>query len=355
MRAKSKTLLAICALAVGTFCFQSNVNAQGFRIGNFIQAGGGQGFRMGGPRVGMHFGGGQGATFGAGRFGMRFGNGQGARIGGANYGMQFGGQQGTQIGRFATTPVVQPGTYYYNDVFGGGYAVPAYGVQQVTYVEPVPVASAVPMMGEVVANYPVGTPLQPYANAAIQPTEAVAIPGVIEPNLATPSDVVQPDPSGLSNNIRITHSATATEDMKFSLNGSDFTLAPGKSMNLEMGDTWNVAFSAGGEHGDRVADLSKAGSYVFMSSPSEGWVLMDELQMNSATGVSNELDATNEVVPANEVLPSDEVLPADDVAPLEGESVIEIDVPPMDTDDVAPQELDEPLTPEEILDGGDDG
>lgn len=110
-------------------CVSSEAPAQGFRIGNFIQAGGGQGFRMGGPRFGMHFGGGQGATIGGQNLGMRFGNGQGARFGGVNYGMQFGGGQGTQFGQLDTTPNVAPGTYYYGDVRGSGYAQPGYVAQ----------------------------------------------------------------------------------------------------------------------------------------------------------------------------------------------------------------------------------
>ena len=113
----AKWLLSITAAFVFTFAFQGELQAQrGFRIGNVFAAGGGQGFRLGGPRAGMHFGGGQGATIGGQYYGMRFGNGQGARIGGQYYGMQFGGGQGSQIGRFAnySTPNA-PGSYYYGN------------------------------------------------------------------------------------------------------------------------------------------------------------------------------------------------------------------------------------------------
>lgn len=114
MSQNTKWLIAAVAVFVFSFGTETETCAQrGFRVGNFFQAGGGQGFRLGGPRAGMHFGGGQGATIGTQRYGMRFGNGQGARFGGQYYGMQFGGGQGTQFGRFATTPSVNPGTYYY--------------------------------------------------------------------------------------------------------------------------------------------------------------------------------------------------------------------------------------------------
>lgn len=121
-----KFLLTFGAIVALSCCFAADASAQrGFRIGNVLQAGGGQGFRLGGPRFGMHFGGGQGASIGGQNFGMRFGNGQGARFGGANIGMQFGGGQGTQIGQLRTTTSGAPGTYYYGDVkTGGAHAQP---------------------------------------------------------------------------------------------------------------------------------------------------------------------------------------------------------------------------------------
>jgi hypothetical protein len=115
-----KFMLACGAVVALSFYFAADANAQrGFRIGNIMQAGGGQGFRLGGPRIGMHFGGGQGASIGTQNLGMRFGNGQGARFGGANFGMQFGGGQGTQIGQLRTTTSGAPGTYFYGDVRNG--------------------------------------------------------------------------------------------------------------------------------------------------------------------------------------------------------------------------------------------
>jgi len=47
------TLTAVVAMAI---CCTQESNAQrGFRIGNVLQAGGGQGFRLGGDRFGMQF------------------------------------------------------------------------------------------------------------------------------------------------------------------------------------------------------------------------------------------------------------------------------------------------------------
>ena len=113
MSTRTAKWLSITTALVFTFCFQGQTQAQrGFRIGNAFAAGGGQGFRLGGPRAGMQFGGGQGATIGGQYYGMRFGNGQGARIGGQNYGFQAGGRQGTQVGRFA---------FPNNNVARGGY------------------------------------------------------------------------------------------------------------------------------------------------------------------------------------------------------------------------------------------
>ena len=157
MSLKFNSQITAAVLAIGMICFAAKVDAQGFRIGNLLQAGNGQGFRLGGPHVGMHFGGGQGASFGAGRLGMRFGNGQGARIGGQTYGMQFGGQQGTQIGRFSTIPVVQPGTYYYQDVNGYPVQQAGYPLQQSMYGQPL---GGVSTTGVVVAEYPAATPTE---------------------------------------------------------------------------------------------------------------------------------------------------------------------------------------------------
>lgn len=107
----TKFLIACSAVVVLAFCFASDANAQrGFRIGRVLEAGGGQGFRLGGERFEMRFGGGQGTSIGTQRFGMRFGNGQGARFGGANFGTQFGGEPGTQNDQRPATTAGAPGT-----------------------------------------------------------------------------------------------------------------------------------------------------------------------------------------------------------------------------------------------------
>lgn len=175
-----KLLLACGAVVALNFCFASDANAQrGFRIGNFVQAGGGQGFRLGGPRGGMHFGGGQGASIGTQRFGMRFGNGQGARFGGANYGMQFGGGQGTQIGQLRTTTSGTLGTYYYGDVQNGGsYAQPmsqGQVVGQPAVPEPATIAPRAPTMIPSSINSSPASVLQTQANGQ-SPSHSLATP-----------------------------------------------------------------------------------------------------------------------------------------------------------------------------------
>ena len=125
MPSNLKWLTSAFAVVLIAFCIQAESQAQRLLFG------GGQGFRIGGPRAGMHFGGGQGASIGTRYYGMRFGNGQGARIGGRYYGMQFGGGQGTQIGRFTSSPNVVAGTYYYGDVQGYSGQVIYYPTNQV--------------------------------------------------------------------------------------------------------------------------------------------------------------------------------------------------------------------------------
>ena len=61
----TKIVLTLTAVIAMTICCTQESSAQrGFRIGNVLQAGGGQGFRLGGDRFGMQFGGGQGAIIG---------------------------------------------------------------------------------------------------------------------------------------------------------------------------------------------------------------------------------------------------------------------------------------------------
>ena len=107
----TKFLLASSAVVVLTFCFVSDANAQrGFRLGRILQAGGGQGFRLGGERFGIQAGAGQGTNIWTQNLDMRFGNGRGAQFGGPRTGIQFGGVQGTQIGQLPTTSAGAPGT-----------------------------------------------------------------------------------------------------------------------------------------------------------------------------------------------------------------------------------------------------
>ena len=204
----TKFLLTICAVVALSFCFESDADAQGVRIGNFFQAGGGQGFRLGGPRAGMHFGGGQGASIGTQRFGMRFGNGQGARFGGANYGMQFGGGQGTQIGELRTTTSGTPGTYYYGDVRNGGYYAQPMGqpltvaqpqstiIGQQSIQQPTPAGQVGPSMIPSTVASPNGQVIQAQANEVVGAASNTPSTGaVVNPGAANQVDIArQPTP-----------------------------------------------------------------------------------------------------------------------------------------------------------------
>ncbi len=263
-----KIVLAGAAIFAVTNCGSVEVQAQGFRIGNFVQAGGGQGFRMGGPRFGMHFGGGQGASIGGQNVGMRFGNGQGARFGGVNYGMQFGGGQGTQIGQLYTTPSVTPGTYYYGDVRGTGYGQPGY----------------VPQPGVAGPGLPTVT----------QPMQGDA-PGYETQVNAPVSSASNPD--GF---IRLSLPADANAGMTYRLNGTEFLLEPGRYVLMASGQPWQVEFSAGEGLGQRQAVLSDAGNYTFSQSPAGNWELVNADSIaNTQTKVAKP-DADQAVSPPTE-------------------------------------------------------
>ena len=196
--------------------------------GQGIYAGNGQGFRIGGARMGMHFGGGQGTSIGGPNFGMRFGNGQGARFGIGRFGMQFGGGQGTQIGRLATTPGVQPGTYFYDDVRRSSGTQPG-------------------SLARTAMRTPPGT--------VGTPTPAIETPAT---------------------SIRLTHPGSAQEPIEYNLNGTPFRLAPGHSVYMAAGKNWRLEFPAGDGLSNRVATLNESGNYAFAHSEDEGWVLNEE-------------------------------------------------------------------------------
>jgi hypothetical protein len=333
-------LLTASSIAVLCLSTTTEVNAQrGFRIGNIMQAGGGQGFRLGGPRAGMHFGGGQGASIGTQNFGMRFGNGQGARFGGQQYGMQFGGQQGSQIGQFSTRPTVAPGTYYYGDVRRGysqpivnqryarpqaiqqpingqAYVQPSQAIVQQPLAYSQPFVSGSPTMIPTVAN-PTSNVVQTQANFdATAQTPTLSAPMTFEAGNGTqldiasaPTDPLSLEPvsteavttepakssAPLANEmattkstietatspeapgvIRLQHAASANAPMPYKLNGTEFKLAPGESIMMTTGSQWTINFSAGDSYGEREAKLSEAGSYSFEKSSDEGWVLVND-------------------------------------------------------------------------------
>lgn len=271
-RSTDRRLLVAVAF-VATLFFGAELNAQGrgFRIGNVLQAGGGQGFRLGGPRFGMHFGGGQGASIGGQNFGMRFGNGQGARIGLSNYGMQFGGGQGTQIGRFSTTTGGDAGTYYYGDVQNG-----------------VPLQNANPNFASP-AGRSVLAPGQPNTNNRVQPTAQRIAPQV-----------------NLRGQIRLSVAADVTEPLKYQLNGTDFVLRPGSSVWMGSGQVWKVGYApkAGAEM--QEVNLSESGDFVFKKAD-DAWVLEKQ-----GTGP---VQTTIQKAPTTQSIPTTQQAPKTDSPP----------------------------------------
>ena len=316
--------VATCSLLMLLGCDQLTESAmgQGFRIGRVMQAGGGQGFRLGGARAGMQFGGGQGASFGLGRLGMRFGNGQGARIGGENYGMQFGGQQGTQIGRFATTPVVNPGTYYYNDVRQLNVVGPMAGPPIVNgQIINGQVIGTQVLGGQVIDGQIIGNSIIPSVPNATSSTIANSIPGQVITSTANTapdkafatSEMTETSMSIAANetgindatSIQISYPATATAALELTLNGNSKTLNPGETVSLRSGTEWSLGFAAGGEHGDRVATLSDPGSFAFMQTEDEGWILVQATESQAAESSSDGVEAAPIESPAEPAIDSD--------------------------------------------------
>lgn len=301
-----KYVFAFFAAVAMTFCSASAVQAQGFRIGNVMQAGGGQGFRLGFPRFGMHFGGGQGASFGGPNVGMRFGNGQGARFGAGNYGMQFGGGQGSQIGYIGTTPNVAPGTYYYDDVRRLGGAQPMYAAP--SYASP---GNAQPNM----ASPEYASPSATYVQEPLDVSQSASV--------TSPSTPV------LSSDIRLSFPPDATETFNYRLNDTPFTIEPGASIVMASGQTWRLEFSAGDGLGDREATLSTTGNYVLTKTDDEGWVLMQDKTLATP-------ESQNVGLPANEDAPA-----ADNSAQQQSVLINEpksIETPKAELDQPAPSE-----------------
>ena len=309
----TKIVLTLTAVIAMTICCTQESNAQrGFRIGNVLQAGGGQGFRLGGNRFGMQFGGGQGAIIGGQNGGMRFGNGQGARFGGSNFGMQFGGGQGTQIGRLSTPssfyngavqnqayqqPMIVGQPVVGQPVTGQPYVAQSYGAPTVQPMVASPIApshSTDPNQGVVtssysqpIAGFPQGVTQVDIARAAVEATETVAPVDVkaesaVEENTgeatkSTPTLVEEKD------EIRLMFSANEKEPFQYKVNGSDRTIEPGEIVLMEVGKQWRIEFDAGGELGGREAILNEGGVFAFEKTDTQGWVLMKNPETQTAT------------------------------------------------------------------------
>ena len=312
----TKIVLTLIAVIAMTICCSQESNAQrGFRIGNVLQAGGGQGFRLGGDRFGMQFGGGQGAIIGGQNGGMRFGNGQGARFGTSSFGMQFGGGQGTQIGRLSTPSgfyngAVQNQAYRQSvivgqPVVGQPYVAQSYETQTVQPLVASPIApsySTGPNQGVVTSSYsqqisgfPQGVTQVDIARAAVEADEAGETEKNKVENKVEASESIAPA-NGLikslfggiaaeekksspvlveeKDEIRLMFSASEKEPFQYKVNGSERIIGPGETVLMEVGKQWKIEFDAGGELGGREAILNEPGVFAFEKSETEGWVLM---------------------------------------------------------------------------------
>jgi len=296
-----KIVLTVIVVMAMTICCveESNAQRRGFRIGNVFQAGGGQGFRLGGDRLGMQFGGGQGAIIGGQNFGMRFGNGQGARFGGSSFGMQFGGGQGTQIGRLNT-----PSTFYNG-------ATPQYQSyrQPVRVAQPIPGYAANVNQGVITssyvqpttANFGQGVTQFDIARANTETvveteTKAVAPPTpVVSSTVVKTEDKITPATTSAEteeNQIRLSLSADAKEAFSYQVNGLEATVNPGESVLMNAGEQWKIEFDAGSDLGGREAVLKEGGTYAFEKTDTEGWVLMKN-SMDQPTTSANEYSSGN--------------------------------------------------------------
>ena len=312
----TKIVLTLTAVIAMTICCSQESNAQrGFRIGNVLQAGGGQGFRLGGDRFGMQFGGGQGAIIGGQNGGMRFGNGQGARFGTSSFGMQFGGGQGTQIGRLSTPSgfyngAVQNQAYRQpvivgQPVVGQPYVAQSYETQTVQPLVASPIApsySTGPNQGVVtssysqqIAGFPQGVTQVDIARAAVEADEAGETEKNKVENKVEASESIAPA-NGLikslfggnaaeekksspaiveeKDEIRLMFSASEKEPFQYKVNGSERIIGPGETVLMEVGKQWKIEFDAGGELGGREAILNEGGVFAFEKSETQGWVLM---------------------------------------------------------------------------------
>ena len=318
------TLTAVIAMTIG--CTQESSAQRGFRIGNVLQAGGGQGFRLGGDRFGMQFGGGQGAIIGGQNGGMRFGNGQGARFGGSNFGMQFGGGQGTQIGRLST-----PSTFYNGAIQNQAYQQPtigqpsvgqpyvgqSYGAQAAQPLVASPIApsySTGPNQGVVTSSYSQQITGFPQAVTQVDIARSAAEVGEVsevEKNKVKASETIAPA-NGLikslfggnaaeekksspvlveeKDEIRLMFSASEKEPFQYKVNGDERVIKPGEAVLMEAGKQWKIEFDAGGGLGGREAIVNEGGVFAFEKTAAEGWVLMKNPVTQSAKPGASDSD-----------------------------------------------------------------
>ena len=322
----TKIVLTLTAVIAMTICCTQESSAQrGFRIGNVLQAGGGQGFRLGGDRFGMQFGGGQGAIIGGQNGGMRFGNGQGARFGTSNFGMQFGGGQGTQVGRLSTPSSFYNGTAQYNGtvqnqayqqpmivgqpVVSQPYVTQAYGAQPVQPMVASPIAPSYSTglnQGVVTSGYAQritgfsqGVTQVDIARVAVEAgegseaeknkveaNESIAPANALVENLVeeNTSEVTKSTPVLVEekDKIRLMLSASEKEPFQYKVNGSERMIGPGESVLMDVGKQWKIEFDAGGKLGGREAILNDPGVFAFEKTDTQGWVLMENPVAQSA-------------------------------------------------------------------------
>ncbi len=284
------------------------------RIGgqNGVVIGGGQGVVIGGSR-GVQFGGGQGARFGPAGRGVQFGGGQGVMMG-PQYAPQYGVQpqyaQGYPAGQpYQMSPDLrgpmsgqpshvaangvfqspgnfgmQPGTSLYgqaNPNMNGYVPAPADRAEQIAAPQPNSARSAL-YDRRISKSIPNGGKRLNDERANVQGASRATYD-------ATPAVLNQPEA------IMLRYPKGAKRSLSYTVNGSDFQLAPGNSLRMQPGQTWKIGVADGdGDRRQYLLDETK--EYVLEKSGS-GWILdAKEIQLKDVPTRGVPIKAPNRVV-----------------------------------------------------------
>ncbi|MEL7496428.1 MAG: hypothetical protein AAFN77_02375 [Planctomycetota bacterium] len=152
---------------------------------------------------------------------------------------------------------------------GQGFGSRIFGQPTVTAGQPQPV----------VGRNPTFVPLLAPANNASQPApnrQSTSTTQALTNRYSNPNRNARSTSSGINapGEIKMSYPETATEALAYKLNGTEFTLRPGKTVNLAPSAQWELEFNAGGQFGLREATLEGGKNYVFEKTEDEGWVLM---------------------------------------------------------------------------------